>query len=102
MKALLKIEMIGEKQAFLMLESLRNIKYIEEGKAIIGAFLGLFTGEVSYSGAFASASTIKTPGMTGFPGKCPAKYGSLLVTFLYPTALIPGSKCVILSMSKNG
>ena len=30
MKALLKIEMIGEKQAFLMLESLRKIKYVEE------------------------------------------------------------------------
>jgi len=30
MRALLKIEMIGEKQASLMFESLRNIKYIEE------------------------------------------------------------------------
>ena len=30
MRALLKIEMIGEKQASLMFESLRNIKYVEE------------------------------------------------------------------------
>ena len=32
----------------------------------------------------AIASTIKTPGITGDPGKCPAKNGSFIVTFFIP------------------
>ena len=50
----------------------------------------------------ASASMINTPGITGFPGKCPAKYGSLKVTFFRPTARTPGSSSSIVSISRNG
>ena len=41
--------------------------------------------------AWAIASTISTPGMTGCPGKCPAKNGSLIVTFLRATIRFPAS-----------
>src|SRR3954454_3138342 len=37
--------------------------------------------------ACAIASTCSTPGMIGCPGKCPAKYGSLALTFLSATTL---------------
>lgn len=49
----------------------------------------------------ASASTISTPGMMGFPGKCPWKNGSFTVTFLMPTAF-PSPISSTLSTSKNG
>jgi len=35
--------------------------------------------------AWAMASTCRTPGMTGWPGKWPWKKGSLIVTFLIAT-----------------
>src|SRR5207249_1586176 len=38
-----------------------------------------------------SASQSTTPGSTGAPGKWPAKYGSLALTRLVPTARTPGS-----------
>src|SRR5512140_211507 len=50
----------------------------------------------------ARASTIRTPGMIGCPGKCPWKNGSLIVTFLMPTILFPGSNSTIRSTSRNG
>jgi len=50
----------------------------------------------------ASASTINTPGITGYPGKCPWKNGSLTETFFKPTARTPSSISVIRSTSKNG
>src|SRR5262249_54908334 len=37
--------------------------------------------------ACASASTMSTPGMTGWPGKCPWKKGSFIVTFFSATTL---------------
>src|SRR5438034_2651583 len=37
------------------------------------------------------ASHSMTPGKTGAPGKCPAKYGSLALTRFTPTARFPGS-----------
>src|SRR5947207_11901249 len=37
------------------------------------------------------ASHRMTPGRTGAPGKCPAKYGSLALTRFTPTARFPGS-----------
>src|SRR6266566_937001 len=37
------------------------------------------------------ASHSMTPGRTGAPGKCPAKYGSLALTRFTPTARFPGS-----------
>ena len=33
---------------------------------------------------WAIASMMSTPGMIGWPGKCPWKNGSLIVTFLMP------------------
>jgi len=50
----------------------------------------------------ASASIISTPGMTGFPGKWPAKYGSLKLTHFFPSALTPSSSSSIVSISING
>src|SRR5579859_267613 len=50
----------------------------------------------------ASASTIKTPGISGYPGTCPGKNHSLKVTPLIPTPLWPGARAIILSTSKNG
>src|SRR5512146_987747 len=48
----------------------------------------------------ASASTIRTPGMTGWPGKWPAKNGSLIVTFFSPTIRTPGSYSTTRSTSR--
>ena len=50
----------------------------------------------------AIASMIKTPGMIGRPGKWPAKYGSLTVTFLMPTALVSAVTSTTRSIIKNG
>ena len=36
--------------------------------------------------ACASASRMRTPGMTGFPGKCPGKNGSFIVTLFQATS----------------
>src|SRR5215472_1174502 len=52
--------------------------------------------------ACAIASTTNTPGMIGYPGKCPWKNGSLMVTFLMATSRLVGSNSMILSISKNG
>ncbi len=52
--------------------------------------------------AWAMASTSKTPGMTGRPGKCPWKKGSLMVTFLIAVPLSSPSMSIILSMSRKG
>ena len=50
----------------------------------------------------ANASTIRTPGITGYSGKCPLKNSSFAVTFLIPIAFWPSSTSRILSISKNG
>src|ERR1700722_10971536 len=50
----------------------------------------------------AIASMISTPGMIGCPGKCPSKYGSLMVTFLMPTIRFPSSTSMIRSTNRNG
>ena len=50
----------------------------------------------------AIASMMSTPGMTGCPGKWPWKCGSLMVTFLMPTAELSPSMSTILSTSRNG
>ncbi len=41
--------------------------------------------DISTAPDWAMASTISTPGITGLPGKCPWKKGSLMVTHLMPT-----------------
>ena len=51
---------------------------------------------------WAIASTSSTPGITGLPGKCPAKYGSLKLTHFFPTARIPGSSSSIVSIRRKG
>src|ERR1022692_3142967 len=48
------------------------------------------------------ASTMSTPGMMGRPGKCPAKNGSLMVTFLIATIRTLRFKSRTRSISKNG
>ncbi len=50
----------------------------------------------------ASASRIRTPGITGSFGKCPLKNGSLYVTHFFPMALLPGSSSSIRSIRRNG
>ena len=40
--------------------------------------------------------------MIGRPGKCPVNWGSLAVTFLIPTARLPGSSSITRSTSRNG
>src|SRR5438552_1225116 len=50
----------------------------------------------------AMASMISTAGMMGWPGKCPSKNGSLIVTFLMPSIHWPSSRWVMRSMSRNG
>src|SRR5690242_19750632 len=52
---------------------------------------------------WASASTWSTPGITGRPGKCPAKYHSDEVMPLIPTIrLASGSYSTMRSTSRNG
>src|SRR5436309_6562408 len=48
------------------------------------------------------ASHSMTPGRTGAPGKCPAKYGSLALTRFTPTARFPGSTSSTRSTSRYG
>ncbi len=50
----------------------------------------------------AMPSMMSTPGMIGFSGKCPAKYGSLAVTFLMPIAKLSPSMSMIRSTIRNG
>jgi hypothetical protein len=40
---------------------------------------------ISTAPAWAIASIISTPGITGLPGKCPGKKGSFAVTAFSPT-----------------
>src|SRR5262245_26499399 len=49
-----------------------------------------------------SASHSTTPGRTGAPGKCPAKYGSFALTRLVPTARTPVSTSSTRSTSAHG
>jgi hypothetical protein len=49
----------------------------------------------------AIASMMSTAGMMGWPGKCPTKNGSLMVTFLIPTTRF-SSRLRIRSTSRNG
>ena len=50
----------------------------------------------------ASVSIIRTPGISGAPGKCPWKKSSLTVTFLTATIRRPGSCSVTASTSGDG
>src|SRR5439155_8717426 len=50
----------------------------------------------------AMASMIRTAGMIGWPGKCPWKKGSLMVTFLMPSIRRPSSRRVMRSTSRKG
>ena len=50
----------------------------------------------------AIASTCMTPGMTGWPGKCPWKNGSLIVTVFTPTHLVSVSKLIMRSTMRKG
>ena len=77
----------------------------------VTSFVGVGTLGLALTGAFNDvslpygqlvASTISTPGMTGAPGKCPWKNGSLYVTLLMPTALRPSSNATIRSTRRNG
>lgn len=47
-------------------------------------------------------STMRTPGIIGLSGKCPGKKLSFIVTFLIPTAEIPGLYSITLSTKRNG
>src|SRR5579872_200974 len=47
-------------------------------------------------------SMSRTPGITETPGKWPWKNGSFTVTFLMPTARLPGSSSTTLSTRRNG
>ena len=57
------------------------------------ASLPLFSGRLRAATApvWASASRMSTPGITGWPGKCPQKNSSLRLTHLRPMAHWPGS-----------
>ena len=48
------------------------------------------------------ASTTKTPGITGCPGKCPLKKNLFFVIFIIPVAEIMGTILVNLSINKKG
>ena len=50
----------------------------------------------------ASVSIIRTPGISGSPGKCPWKKSSFTVTFLTATMRRPGSSSVTASTSGDG
>ena len=50
----------------------------------------------------AMASMISTPGITGSDGKWPWKNGSLMVTFLMPTALLPVNTSSTRSIIRKG
>ena len=52
--------------------------------------------------SWAMASSWSTPGMSGMSGKCPWKKGSLIVTFLIPTARRKPSTSITRSMSRKG
>ena len=52
--------------------------------------------------AWASASRIRTPGMTGWPGKWPAKNGSPMVTDFHATRRLPFSCSTTRSISRKG
>src|SRR5579859_1144738 len=52
--------------------------------------------------AWAMASTISTPGMMGYPGKWPAKNGSLMVTFLMATIFFLRSISSTRSIKRKG
>src|SRR5207247_1988828 len=51
---------------------------------------------------WAIASMISTPGIMGWPGKCPWKNGSLIVTFLMPTIRCCPSTSMMRSTSRKG
>ena len=57
---------------------------------------------VAIPAAWAMASMISTPGMTGSCGKCPSKCGSFEVTFLTPTQLFMGTMSRTRSTSRKG
>jgi hypothetical protein len=59
-------------------------------------------GAIQHNHNWANASMIRTPGMTGAPGKCPWKYGSFIVTFLIATTRRPGSSSTTRSTRRNG
>src|SRR5688572_8675688 len=52
--------------------------------------------------AWARASRMMTPGITGRPGKCPGKNGSFTVTFLIASMRLPGTHSITRSTSRNG
>ncbi len=52
--------------------------------------------------ACAMASTWSTPGMTGCPGKCPWKNGSLIVTCLTAVSFVSPSLRMTRSIIRNG
>jgi len=56
----------------------------------------------SSAAAWASASSISTPGITGRCGKWPVKNGSLMVTFLSATMRWPFSMLMTRSTSRMG
>jgi len=51
---------------------------------------------------WAIPSTTSTAGITGWPGKWPWKKGSLIVTFLMPTARVLSSISTTRSTRRNG
>ena len=52
--------------------------------------------------AWARASMINTPGMTGRLGKWPIKKASLMETFLSPVSAFPGVQASTLSIRRKG
>jgi hypothetical protein len=52
--------------------------------------------------ACAIASITSTPGITGCPGKWPAKNGSFIVTFFCARSDLPGAQASTRSTSRNG
>ena len=52
--------------------------------------------------AWAIISICKTPGITGYPGKCPWKKGSFIVTFLMATKCLPPSVSRTRSTRRKG
>src|SRR4030042_5139921 len=48
------------------------------------------------------AAIMRTPGITGSPGKCPWKKGSLTVTFFIPAIRLPSSSSMMRSTNKKG
>src|SRR5688572_7972635 len=52
--------------------------------------------------AWAMASIVRTPGITGAAGKCPAKKGSLMDTFLIATSRLSASTSITRSINRKG